>query len=129
MFRENTMNTWIKRATNLTLIGGLCLAFGAGCVTGDEHPEDRPNDPDSCEEINSGDASGGATLSSDNCYQINNALSVSSGTLVIEAGTTVFMGSGSSINLSGTGRIEAMGEEDDEILIREIGRASCRERV
>src|SRR5690554_4691604 len=122
MYWEDTMkmNTWIKRATNLTLISGLCLSVGVGCGPDDDEPDPRPNNPDSCEEINSGDASGGATLSSDNCYQINNPLTVSSGTLAIEAGTTVFKGSGSSITLSGTGRIEANGEEDNEILIRGV---------
>lgn len=112
------MNTLMKRTANLTLIGGICLSVGVGCVDGDEEP--RPADPDSCEEIDSGEASGGATLSSDSCYQINNPLNVSSGTLVIEAGTTVFMGAGSSITLSGTGTIEAVGDEENTILIRGV---------
>lgn len=114
------MNTLITRLANLTLVGGLCLGVGVGCVTGDDDPDPnpRPDNPDVCEEINSGEVSGGATLSSDSCYTIDGNLNVSSGKLVIEAGTTVFMGAGSSIQLSGTGTIEAVGEEGKEILIR-----------
>ncbi|RDV38222.1 hypothetical protein DV096_10435 [Bradymonadaceae bacterium TMQ3] len=112
------MNALIKRLANLTLVGGVCLSVGVGCVGPDDEPQDRPNNPDVCEEINSGEVSSGATLSSDSCYKIDGSLNVSSGKLVIEAGTTVFMGAGSSIQLSGTGTIEAVGEEGKEILIR-----------
>ncbi|RAL22210.1 hypothetical protein DL240_10175 [Lujinxingia litoralis] len=111
------MNVLWKRASNLTLFGGLCLSIGVGCVTDNNS---NPDDPSGCENLTNDDVSSGATLSNDSCYEINGGINVSSGTLVIEAGTTVFMGAGSSITLSGTGTLEALGEEDNEILIRGV---------
>lgn len=61
--------------------------------------------------------SSGGTLPEDTCYVVDNPLSVTSGTLVVESGVRLSFGSGGSLSIGTNGRLDAVGTMSKGIVL------------
>ncbi len=108
----------MKRTLVLATIWVLSGCGGCGDDTAGTNNGDNANNGDPCAtptEISRADVESGGTLKAGTCYDADESLEVTDGTLTIEPGVTIRMAQDRSLRISGSGRVSAKGTADAPI--------------